>query len=76
MKFCKDCKYCQPSDLASDVRMGFAECVSPKNAKLFDRVNGQSEPRYKYCSSQRSGGWLDAYITKSCGPQARWFEKA
>lgn len=76
-RLCKDCKFCRdPGE--------FAECRAPQN-RVTERcvtqalVTGKSiekirhSYRWIYCSTQRDGGLIESWITRSCGSAGRWW---
>lgn len=62
MKFCKDCIYFKDSDW----------CGAPKNLRL-DPVTG--EMGYRWLASSNRDDWaITAFILRTCGENAKWFE--
>jgi hypothetical protein len=78
MKTCATCRWMrEPGE--------YAQCYAPQNTISnaaaeqvgFDLVGfgekAKPKRRWEYCSTQRTGGWFDTWVTNSCGRSGRWW---
>jgi hypothetical protein len=71
MKFCKDCKHCNPGDTVDGLPYFYAEC---RHNTLADVVSGQLSVRPEYCGLQREDSWFVAILEGTCGRTGRFFQ--
>ena len=65
MKLCIDCKWCEKG--------WTAHCVAPQNTKITP-VTGDKYYRWTFCDNQRDDSLIVAWVLRTCGRRARWFE--
>ncbi len=67
-KLCIDCKFSSGGDKE------YLTCHHPNNI-LIDKVTGDNDYRFKYCSSHRNdNSILIGLFIGTCGNRGRWFE--
>lgn len=72
IRYCEDCRWF----------VNQADCEAPQNRIYYKNSSGllfrnekSSEYRLRWITAdyQRRMGWLEAFFSKSCGKQGRWF---